>query len=149
MDDLINRGTTNEAGDNSAIENSMSNESVDVVKRMLELSETVTEAIEHFIARISVDDIGQGSAMLAVIGDGMESIENTFSVVLSDSFLDAEAIEKCDRCFAEAAGILEMTINAAIDGNLDELANLSVRLKAAYKTWDDTANFHLRKITLM
>ena len=130
-------------------DNSMTNETVDVVKRTLELSETIIEAIDHIITRLSVDDFEQGAAMLSTIGDGMESIEKTFPVILNESFVDPEVSEKCSNLFLEAADVFEAAVSAVVDGDLDELRARCFELQTAYKVWDDAANLHLRKISIM
>jgi hypothetical protein len=127
----------------------MSNETVDVVRRTLELSETIIEAIDYLIERLEEDNFERGTAMLSVVGDGLESLEKTIPVIFNEKNLDADVCEKCVELFTQASEAFEDTANAVIGGDLDEMMDMSDHLKEAYSNWDAAVNTHLKRISIM
>ena len=127
----------------------MKNETVDVIRRTLELSETVMEAISHFIERTAGGSLEQSSAMLATIGDGMESIEKAFPVIFDESFTDPDVSSKCNGYFARAIDAFDAAVSAALVGGAEELRSRGQSLMSAYKAWDGEANANLRRMSLM
>ncbi|MCL2164265.1 MAG: hypothetical protein FWH55_07710 [Oscillospiraceae bacterium] len=127
----------------------LTNESVDVARRTFELSETIIEAVDHLITRLSEGSLEVGTAMLDVIGDGLESIEKTIPVLFNEKNMDADICEECFDYFSRASEAFDDMANAAVRGDIDELLDSSDRLKKAYSAWVAVVKMYIRNISLM
>jgi hypothetical protein len=127
----------------------LKNEAVDVIKRALELSDTIIEAIDYLMFRLSADDYEQGMAMLPAIGEGLESMKNTKRVILNEDIMDLDIGEKCTANFSDVASAFEDTVNAAIDGGMEEFRRRSADMKTTYIVWHEAISINLRSLSVM
>jgi hypothetical protein len=127
----------------------LTNEAVDVIKRALELSDTIIEAIDYLVDSLSADEYEQGLAMLPAIGEGLESMENTKGVILNKDILAVDIGEKCAASFSVVASAFEDTVNAAVEGGMEEFIRRSGYMKTTYTVWHDAINTNLRSLSVM
>jgi hypothetical protein len=127
----------------------LANEAVDVVRRMLELSDTITEAIGYLVEKLSEGDIAQVAAMLPTIGEGLESLERSLPVILKGDAVPHDVGERCSACLADAAEAFEDAVMSAADGELDELMQRSAGLDAKYRAWHEAICSNLRRLSVM
>ena len=127
----------------------MNNETFDVVRRMLELSKTIIEAIDHFLERAKENDIEQCSVMLASVGNGMDSIVKTFPVIFDKDCVTPDISEECIARFDDAVRAMDSAVDAVIAGGMEDLKYWGQKVRTAFKDWDELVNKHLRKLSLM
>jgi len=135
----------------AAVADDGSNERADVARRIFELSETITEALDYMLAQFDAfhTDMGVLAALIKDVGDGFISLENAVSSISEPSGLNTEAIQKLDYHFSELSEWLDAVVDACVENRAADLPALGESLRDAYKSYGAAITRNFRKMAVM
>ena len=126
----------------------LSNEQVDIARRVLEISDTVKEAVQHM--RLKLNEVEQTSAaiMLQTIGEGLTS-QGKALTLLNEKIPMSENDElEINAQMNEIAEALNVMINHYFDEQLEELRKKGKSFEKQYLRYDKHLNHCLKGISV-
>ena len=125
------------------------NEKADVARRIMELSGTITEAVDHMLFALKADakaeagfDAGGGTGagagiyagMIKEIGEGLVSLEGAVSAISAPDY-DTAGIRRLDEGYDTLSECIDAMVDACIEGRIAHLPSLGNVLKEAFAAY--------------
>jgi hypothetical protein len=137
----------------------LSNERADVARRILELSETIGEAVDYMLSRLTVPgtygDLSakQGglvvAGMLKEIGEGLMSLEGAASSICGPLGTDAADVHMLASCFDDISERLDAMIDAYLENRASDLPIIGALLRGAFLSYAELLSRCFRSVALI
>ena len=114
-----------------------SNERADVARRVMELSATISEAIDHMIDKLSgMDDgIDVCAVIMRDVGEGLISLENAVSAIAGPMEVDPEIFDRLAMGYDELTGYLDAMIDAYLEDRIYDFPGIAKMLRDAFSAY--------------
>ena len=128
-----------------------SNERAEVARRILELSDTIEEAIAYMIAKLdTLNGAASVSAdMLKDVGEGLISLESAASAVSGPLGAEPETITRLSQEYDMLCEIMDALIDAYVEDRTDDIPELGRMLRESFTAYDDSLTRCFRNIAVM
>ena len=128
-----------------------SNERADVARRVLELSETIGEAIDYMLEKLESENIDPDACagMLKDIGEGMISLENAASAVSEPIGADPDAAGRLPMEYDDLCGRLDAMVDAYLEERPGEFLALARALRDSFGAYVGSLSACFRNIAVM
>ena len=137
-------GKTDDAPDRS-------NERADVARRILELSGTITEAVDYMLAKLVPmrEDINVYAGIIKEIGEGLISLEGAVSALSASPDSNPEDMRRLDEGYDSLSECMDAMVDACIDGRIADLPALGNVLKESLTSYCGGLSRSFRSMSIM
>ncbi|MCL2057834.1 MAG: hypothetical protein FWH01_02085 [Oscillospiraceae bacterium] len=128
-----------------------SNERADVARRVLELSETIGEAIGYMLDKLEYAQIDMDACavMLKDIGEGLISLENAASAVSEPIGADPEVVGRLPMEYDELCERLDAMVDAYLEERAGDFPALGKLLRESFSAYEGSLSACFRKSAVM
>ena len=128
-----------------------SNEKADVARRILELSETVGEAIEYILYKADSyeADVGDYAGTLKDIGEGLISLENASKSISSKTEAERENSDLLESGYDDLAEKLDALAEACLDNRTSDFIFICGMLRDSFSDYSERLTRCFRGMSIM
>ena len=127
------------------------NERADVARRILELSDTIEEAINYMIVKLDMlnGEIGVSSEMLKDVGEGLISLENAASAISGPLGAEPEDVMLLSQEYDMLSERMDALIDAYVEERTSDFPVLGKMLRESFTEYEKILTRCFRNIAVM
>ena len=127
------------------------NERADVARRILELSDTIDEAIDYMLSEIENmhEEIGVYAAMLKEVGEGLISLDNASTAISGPMGADPETVSRLAISFDDMCIHLDAMADACLEDRISDLPGYGKKLRESFTVYSHDLTLCFRSSAVM
>ena len=135
--------------DNVTTQTGLSNDQVDVARRVLDLSETIREAVSHLLFKLGDDDENAVAAMLRTVGEGLTSLDKAMLLLETKIVIPEKDALSVREKMSDVFEMMDTMISLYLDEKTGELQKLGRPFENLYSYYDEHLNQCLKSVTMI
>ena len=141
--------TKKQKTDNVTAQAGLSNDQVDVARRVLDLSETIREAVNHLLFKLGDNDENAVAAMLRTVGEGLTSLDKAMLMLETKIVIPEKDALSVREKMSDVFEMMDTMISLYLDERTGELQKLGRPFENLYTNYDEHLNHCLKSVTVV